>query len=404
MTNPPDAYVARPARRRGAALTVSRSAARCALLALTIACIVALAVLKAGGSGSHVTSDVLGGVLAVAFIALALIDFRLSVAVTIFELVLGGAGGHWIDYGSLSGRIFLITVVTLRAAWLTIVDWRQGLHPVLGRYGAHALALAILIPAIWIPLGVLEGNGRHNAFADGNGYVFFAFVLVVMTLFRRGEGAWLRRMFFAACATSAAAYFSLIVLTSSGVLSLDSVRQWLSIRLGMGGVIGYMANGDFRLFTAGSLFLVVGLVLTAQRLLVRPRDLLLWLLGAVLAVDLIATYTRGLWLSAIIAVAFVLALESRSVRQLGFAVGIPSVLFGLAVAATPSGDSRSTDMSSAAPRRSRHRANRGSPDGLRIPASRGPCTAGRSTAAVGGRYTPARPRRRRARGRTASSC
>jgi Carbohydrate binding domain/O-Antigen ligase len=336
VTNPPDAYVARTTTaRRGAALTVSRSAARYALLALTVGCIVALAVLKAGDAGSHVTSDVLGGVLAVAFIALALLDFRLSVAVTIFELVLGGAGGHWIDYGSASGRIFLITVVTLRAAWLTIVDWRRGLHPILGRYGAHALALAILIPAIWIPLGLIDGNGRHDAFADGNGFLFFAFALVVVTLFRRGEGAWLRRLFFAACATSAAAYFALIVLTSSGVLSLDSVREWLSVRLAMGGVIGYMPNGDFRLFTAGSLFLMVGLVLTAQRLLVRPRDLLLWLLGAVLTVDLIATYTRGLWLSAIIAVALVLALEARSVRQLGFAVGIPSVLFGLALAVAP---------------------------------------------------------------------
>ena len=75
----------------------------------------------------------------------------------------------------------------------------------LGRYGAHALALAILIPAIWIPLGLLDGNGAHNAFADGNGYLFFAFVLVVVTLIRRGEGAWLRTMFFAACATGAAA-------------------------------------------------------------------------------------------------------------------------------------------------------------------------------------------------------
>ena len=54
----------------------------------------------------------LGGALAVAFVALTLIDFRASVAVTIFELVLGGAGGHWVDFGSLSGRIFLISVVT----------------------------------------------------------------------------------------------------------------------------------------------------------------------------------------------------------------------------------------------------------------------------------------------------
>jgi hypothetical protein len=336
VTNPPDAYVARTTRgRRGAALTVPRSAARYALLALTIGCIVTLAVLKAGGAGSHVASDVLGGVLAVAFIALALLDFRLSVAVTIFELVLGGAGGHWIDYGSVSGRIFLITVVTLRAVWLTIVDWRRGLHPVLGRYGAHALALAILIPAIWIPLGLVDGNGRHNAVSDGNGYLFFAFVLVVVTLFRRGEGGWLRRIFFAACATNAAAYFVLIVLTAAGAVSLGSIREWLSVRLAMGGVIGYMPNGDFRLFTAGSLFLVVGLVLTAQRLLVRPRDLLLWLLAAILTVDLIATYTRGLWLSAFVAVILVLAFEGRSARQLGFAVAIPTVLFGLALAVAP---------------------------------------------------------------------
>ena len=336
VTGAPDTYAARPTAFHERALGGSRAYGRLAALALTIVCIVALAVLKGAGGGSHVTSEVLGGVLVVAFIALTLINFRLSVAVTIFELVLGGAGGHWIDYGPVSGRIFLITVVTLRAAWLTIGDWRQGL-PVLGRYGAHALALAILIPAIWIPLGLVNGNGAHNAVSDGNAYLFFAFVLVVMTLFRRGEGAWLRRMFFAACATSAAAYFCLIVLTAAGAVSLGSIREWLSVRLAMGGVIGYMPNGDFRLFTAGSLFLLVGLVLTAQRLLTRPRDLLLWLLAAILTVDLIATYTRGLWLSAFVGVALLLALEVRGVRQLGFAVAIPSILFGLALAVAPLG-------------------------------------------------------------------
>ena len=334
VANTPDAYVA-PTARRTRSFDVPRTGARFALLALSSGCILALAVLKAGGTGSHVTSDLLAGVLAVAFIALALIDFRLSVAVTIFEIVLGGAGGHWHDYGPVSGRIFLISVVTLRAAWLTFVDWRRGLHPMLGRYGAHALALAFLIPAIWIPLGLAEGNGRHNAVADGNGFLFFSFVLVVVTLFRRGEGAWLRRVFFAACATSAAAYFVLIVLAAAGALGLASVREWLSVRLGMGGVIGYMSNGDFRLFTAGSLFLLVGLVLTAQRLLVRSRDPLLWLLAAILTVDLIATYTRGLWVSAFIAVALLLALEVRDLRQLGAAVVIPSGVFAVALAVAP---------------------------------------------------------------------
>ena len=53
-------------------------------------------------------------------------------------------------------------------------------------------------------------------------------------------------------------YFLLIVVTASGAVSLDTVREWLSVRLGMGGVIGHMPNGAYRLFTAGSLFLVVG--------------------------------------------------------------------------------------------------------------------------------------------------
>ncbi len=330
----PDGYAVRPdgLNKR---VSVSETLARRGLLALTIACIVALAALKASGAGSHTVTDALGGVLAVAFIALTLVDFRASVAVTIFELVLGGAGGHWIDYGSLSGRIFLITVVTLRAAWLTIADRRRGLHPILGRYGAHALVLAVLIPLIWIPLGLADGNGKHNAVADGNGFVFFAFVLVVLTLIRRGDGGWLRRVFFAACATNAAAFLLLIVVTTTGIVRLETVQKWLSVRLAMGGVIGYMPNGDFRLFTAGSLFLLVGLVLTTQRLLVRPRDLWLWLLGAVLTADLIATYTRGLWLSAFLAVVLVLALEVRSTRQLGLAIVIPSAVFAVALAVAP---------------------------------------------------------------------
>jgi hypothetical protein len=269
-------------------------------------------------------------------VVLTLVDFRASVAIAIFELVLGGAGGRGIDYGGgLTGRIFMDAVVTFRALWLTIVDWRRGRSPLLGRYGAHAIAIAILIPAIWIPLGLLEGNGRHNAVSDGNGFVFFAFVLVVVTLLRTGDGGWFRRLFFAACAVNGVAYFVLILLTASGAVSLVSLREWLNVRLSMGGVIGYMPNGDYRLFTAGSLFVQVGLVLTAQQLLVRPRNPWLWLLGAILTIDLIATYTRGLWLSALVSVLLLLALEVRNVRQLGLALGIPAAVGALALAITP---------------------------------------------------------------------
>jgi hypothetical protein len=273
---------------------------------------------------------------AVAFVVLSFVDFRASVAVAIFELVLGGAGGREIDYGGgLTGRIFIDAVVTARALWLTIVDWRRGRGPLLGRYGAHAIAIAILIPAIWIPLGLLGGNGRHNAVSDGNGFFFFAFVLVIVTLLRAGDGAWFRRLFFAACAVNGVAHFVLILVTASGAVGLDSAREWLIVRLQMGGVIGYMPNGDYRLFTAGSLFVQVGLVLTAQRLLGRPRNPWLWLLCAILTIDLIATYTRGLWLSALVSVFLLLALEVRNTRQLGLALGIPAAAGALALAITP---------------------------------------------------------------------
>jgi hypothetical protein len=316
--------------------SVSRSAARYGLLALTVGCIVALTVLKASGADSGAAADALRALFAVAFVVLTLVDFRASVGVAIFELVLGGVGGRWIDYGGgLTGRIFMDAVVTARALWLTVVDWRRGRRPLLGRYGAHAIAIAIVIPAIWIPLGLLDGNGRHNAVADGNGFIFFAFVIVIVTLLRTGDGAWFRKLFFAACVANAVAYFVLIVASTSGPLGLDSLQRWLSVRLQMGGVIGYMPNGDYRLFTGASLFVQVGLVLTAQRLLVRPRDLRLWLLGAILTVDLIATYTRGLWLSALISVLLLLALEVRNARHLGLAVGIPAAAGALALAVTP---------------------------------------------------------------------
>lgn len=331
----PGGYTVRSPALRERLAHVSRPEARHAVLALTIGSIVALAVLKADGSGSHIVTDAIGGIFAVSFVALALIDFRASVAVTVFELVLGGAGGHWLDHGSLTGRIFLIAVVTLRAAWLTVADWRRGRRPVLGRYGAHALAIAILVPAIWMPLGLANGNLRSNVVGDGNGFFFFAFVLVVVTLLRRGDGAWLQRVFFAACAASAAAYFLLIVVTTSGLVGLDTVTDWLTVRLNMGGVVGYMPNGQYRLFTAGSLFLVVGLVLTAQQLLTRPRSPLLWLLAGLLSVDLVATYTRGLWVAGFVGVVIVLALEARSVRELGLAVAIPAVVGGLALVVAP---------------------------------------------------------------------
>src|SRR5437899_537354 len=97
MTSTSSGYAAESVAFREHRESCSRAAARYALLGLTIGCMVVLTVLKADGVDSGVAPDALRALFAAAFVALTLVDFRASVALAIFELVLGGAGGRWID-------------------------------------------------------------------------------------------------------------------------------------------------------------------------------------------------------------------------------------------------------------------------------------------------------------------
>jgi hypothetical protein len=306
------------------------------LFALTAACVIGLAILKATGVEAGPLATLLKVILPFSFVGLSIVDFRASVAIAVFELVLGGAGGRWTEYGaSLSGRIFLDGVVALRAASIVIADWRRGERTVLGRYGAHALVLAFLFPAIWMPIGLLNHNGAGNVFGDGNSFAYFAFAIVVITLVRRGDGEWFRNMFFAACATNGVANLLLILASASHLTNLRSLRDALHTRLEMGGVIGHMSNGDFRLFTGASLFLQVGLALAAWRLLARPRSYRYWLLCAVFCIDLVATYTRGLWAGGAAAFALIVVLGAPTLRRALTVSGVTAAGFAIAMLVSP---------------------------------------------------------------------
>ena len=314
---------------------------RALALALTLVsagCIIGLTALTANGTVSQ-AQPVLKALLVVSFVALAVVDFKASVAIAIFELVLAGTGGQWVYIrGGLTGRTFLDAVVAVRALAIIASDWRRTRRLELGRYGRHALVVATVIPIVWMALGLHYGNVRSDIFADGNGFFFFAFIVVIVALLMRGQGEWFRRLFLAACAVNGIFTLVLIFISSTGMVLLDTtMANVLLNRLGMGGVIGHqgfggMGTGAYRLFIGSSLFLQVGLVLIIWRLVTRPRQVWPWLLYAILSIDLLATYTRGIWIAGAAAVVMAVALASPSFKRAALLLVATVALWGLIAA------------------------------------------------------------------------
>ena len=92
--------------------------------------------------------------LVASFLALAVIDLRAAVAIVVFELAVGGASGRWAVFpGDVSGRLVLDGIVFAVALWRLAQSRRAGRPLALGRYTAHAVAVGVLLAAIWIPLG-----------------------------------------------------------------------------------------------------------------------------------------------------------------------------------------------------------------------------------------------------------
>ena len=249
------------------------------LAVISASCVLSLAAMTATGTHSPATGAI-KVLLVLSFIPLAVVDFRASVAIAIIELVLAGTTGGWVYFTSkITGRIFLDSVVMIRAVTIIAGDWRRTRQLKLGRYGLHALTVALVIPLVWIPLGLYYGNVRGSVIGDGDGFVFFAFILVVVALLLRGQGAWFRNLFLAACAANGVITLVLVTITATKLVALyPTMSSALLDRLGMGGIVGYqgipgqIGNGAYRLFTGSSLFLQVGLALVAWRLVTRPRQ------------------------------------------------------------------------------------------------------------------------------------
>ena len=286
------------------------------LAALSVAAIAVLTAITIYG-GPDVVRVLAQLILLVAFAALAFTDFRAAVALALLELALGGASGAWTRLlGGWSGRQALDAIVMLATIWILYRHWRLTGQLRLGRYGVHALVLAAVIPLIWMPLGLLNGHVPRDVWSDGNGHLFFAFTLVFVALINRGDGPWLRRCFLGVCAANAVFTLLLIAISAPGWVPLHGVlRPMLLADLDMGGAVGYMSNGAFRLYLGSGIYLQVGLALATWEILSNPRRGWVWVLYAILIVDVIATYTRGFWLGTALAMGIVLLMSGYGWRR-----------------------------------------------------------------------------------------
>jgi O-Antigen ligase len=299
------------------------------LVVVTMATILALTALLLT-DGPRPLVSVLQVVLIASFLGLALLDLRAAVAIAMLELAVAGASGQWTRFpGGISGRVALDMIVAFAGAVWIVQEWRRTGRLELGRYGAHALAIAILLPLIWMPLGLLNGNLPQDVVADGNGHLFLAFSLAVIALIRQGYGAWLRNWLLVVCAVNAVVTLAMIAAILTGLIDLRVLVDILYGDLLVGNVVGYQSNGAFRFFLASGLYLQIGLALVAYRLMRHPRSIPYWVLFAILLTDVTITYTRGFWIGALLALAVVLVLGAPAWRRAAIVVAGAIAIFVL---------------------------------------------------------------------------
>ena len=284
------------------------------LAAGTVALILALGTLRVTGGSSELVRVLQVSLVAV-YTVLVWTDLRAAMAILMLEIVLGGASGHWtIIAGPISGRVLLEVLLMLRVA--VVFNRERSRLQLLGRYGLHALAVAVLLPAIWMTLGVARGNTLSDVFGDGNGIALFSLALAFELLLRDGWGAWLRGWFFFACVANAVVTGALVLLSRLGVVALSpTLSNVLVDKLALGNVVGYQPNGAYRLYLANSLFLAIAVAFASYKLLTRPRSPWLWALFALAWGDVLATYTRGVWVSTAAVFVAVLVLGAPRAKE-----------------------------------------------------------------------------------------
>lgn len=277
--------------------------------ALAAAVTVEIAVLVAMRAGA-VAADaqlLVQAALALCFACLALVDLRAAVAISVLELVVGGGSGRWTELPlGVSGRMLLDGILGVASLLALGVRRARTGRLELGRYGLHAAAIALVIPLIWVPVGLINGNSPGDVLADADGFLFFGFALVLAAVALRGDLAWLRRWLLVACLAEALVTLGIAAAAVGGLASARHLNLLLAGLFDSGGQVR-LDPSELRVYMAGGLFLQIGVAIGTWEIVRKPRRILPWLAVAVLGLALLVTFTRGYWLGAFICAAIVVA-------------------------------------------------------------------------------------------------
>lgn len=197
------------------------------------------------------------------FGALTLWQFKYGLSVAVTELVLG-SHGHVFDL-PVGGQ-----VLSLRIAFFLILCLGWGLHLIRSRklpmlFKSTYLKWFILIAAAWsigIILAMINGYPLGNVFADANGFLFFFYAFFVYDAIANKKD--LLELFSVIIGSLSAmislTFFLLYLFSHETYLPyLFPIYRW--IRVTGIGEITQVFEGFHRIFFAGHLYVVLGLII-----------------------------------------------------------------------------------------------------------------------------------------------
>jgi len=253
----------------------------------------------------------LGLVLILCFLILSWLRLDYALYFFVFELVLGGAGGRWIAFSSfLSIRIIFFAILILVWAY-RIYRKELSLKPVLAsRFAKPLIVLTLFFPVFWGILGWIYRWPIRYIIGDANGFLFYILFFILITVLSSVK----KREKFIKVYLASIILVSIIVtilyfLAASGVINIWFLKQLFLGRMFYGGKIGIMPDGAYRLFLGNGVFIQSGLLILAAillggyRLTKKWRNILLVILLFVY-LAIVASYTRGFWVSVIGALLF----------------------------------------------------------------------------------------------------
>jgi len=212
-------------------------------------------------------------ILAIAFLIIALADFKLATLILLAELFIGSKG--YLFYFSAGGAILSIRImfwIIIMSVWAAkvIIEWLKTKKFPLASLSKTKFLPALSLLAIFIIFGFINGlirqNGFGNIFLDFNAWLFFALFFPFYSVFfadiKRAEN-WenLKEVFFATALWLTLKTLFFLFCFAHNIPGTEQLYLWL--RTTGVGEITEIGHGFYRLFFQSHIYLVWAFLFTA---------------------------------------------------------------------------------------------------------------------------------------------